>query len=52
MHGSVGEKIHNSSYVDSTLMTGPESEIMRCIHIGLLCVQKNAADRPTMAISC
>ncbi|CAL5408516.1 unnamed protein product [Camellia sinensis] len=36
--------------VDSTLMTGPESEIMRCIHIGLLCVQENAADKPTMAI--
>ncbi|RZC71533.1 hypothetical protein C5167_034712 [Papaver somniferum] len=26
-----------------------ESEVMRCIHIGLLCVQENAADRPTMA---
>ncbi|CAA3016576.1 receptor kinase At4g00960 [Olea europaea subsp. europaea] len=24
-------------------------EIMRCIHIGLLCVQEDAADRPTMA---
>ncbi|XP_028113568.1 cysteine-rich receptor-like protein kinase 29 [Camellia sinensis] len=36
--------------VDSTLITGPKSEIMRCIHIGLLCVQENAADRPTMAI--
>ncbi|KAK4489579.1 hypothetical protein RD792_005391 [Penstemon davidsonii] len=23
--------------------------ILRCIHIGLLCVQENAADRPTMA---
>jgi hypothetical protein len=22
---------------------------MRCIHIGLLCVQENVADRPTMA---
>jgi hypothetical protein len=22
---------------------------MRCIHVGLLCVQKDAADRPTMA---
>ncbi|CAL5410968.1 unnamed protein product [Camellia sinensis] len=36
--------------VDSTLMIGPKSEIMRCIHIGLLCVQENATDRPTMAI--
>ncbi|XP_026392467.1 putative receptor-like protein kinase At4g00960 [Papaver somniferum] len=26
-----------------------ESEVMRCIHIGLLCVQENASDRPTMA---
>uniref|UniRef100_F6I3J4 Cysteine-rich receptor-like protein kinase 25 n=1 Tax=Vitis vinifera TaxID=29760 RepID=F6I3J4_VITVI len=25
------------------------SEVMRCIHIGLLCVQEDAADRPTMA---
>ncbi|CAL2251500.1 unnamed protein product [Prunus armeniaca] len=24
------------------------SEVMRCVHIGLLCVQDNAADRPTM----
>ena len=24
------------------------SEAMRCIHIGLLCVQDHAADRPTM----
>ncbi|KAM7469390.1 hypothetical protein LguiA_007573 [Lonicera macranthoides] len=26
-----------------------EEEIMRCIHIGLLCVQDSATDRPTMA---
>ncbi|PRQ54954.1 putative protein kinase RLK-Pelle-DLSV family [Rosa chinensis] len=25
------------------------TEVMRCVHIGLLCVQDNAADRPTMA---
>ena len=24
-------------------------EIMRCIHIGLLCIQENVADRPNMA---
>ena len=24
-------------------------EVIRCIHIGLLCVQKDPADRPTMA---
>jgi hypothetical protein len=26
-----------------------QSHILRCIHIGLLCVQEFAADRPTMA---
>ncbi|KAL5702956.1 non-specific serine/threonine protein kinase [Ranunculus cassubicifolius] len=25
------------------------TEVMRCVHIGLLCVQKDAAKRPTMA---
>ncbi|XP_058072881.1 cysteine-rich receptor-like protein kinase 34 isoform X5 [Magnolia sinica] len=25
------------------------SDMLRCIHIGLLCVQENAADRPTMS---
>lgn len=25
------------------------NEVTRCIHIGLLCVQKNPADRPSMA---
>ncbi|PRQ36660.1 putative protein kinase RLK-Pelle-DLSV family [Rosa chinensis] len=25
------------------------SEVMKCMHVGLLCVQDNAADRPTMA---
>lgn len=24
------------------------SEVLKCVHIGLLCVQDNAADRPTM----
>lgn len=28
---------------------GSRNEILRCIHIGLLCVQENAATRPTMA---
>ncbi|CAL5410971.1 unnamed protein product [Camellia sinensis] len=36
--------------VDSTLMTGSKGEIMRCFHIALLCIQENAADRPTMAL--
>ena len=26
----------------------PPSEILRCIHVGLLCVQDHALDRPTM----
>ncbi|KAL1537378.1 non-specific serine/threonine protein kinase [Salvia divinorum] len=29
--------------------SGSTNEMLRCIHIGLLCVQKDAADRPTMA---
>ncbi|XP_010267900.1 PREDICTED: cysteine-rich receptor-like protein kinase 29 [Nelumbo nucifera] len=36
--------------VDSTLREGcSRQQVMRCIHIGLLCVQENEADRPTMA---
>ncbi|CAJ1977299.1 unnamed protein product [Sphenostylis stenocarpa] len=35
--------------VDPTLNNGSESEIMRCIHIGLLCVQDNVGARPSMA---
>ncbi|KAJ6769673.1 CYSTEINE-RICH RECEPTOR-KINASE-LIKE PROTEIN [Salix purpurea] len=35
--------------IDPTLNVGPRSEIMRSIHIGLLCVQENEALRPTMA---
>ncbi|KAI3869009.1 hypothetical protein MKX03_002861, partial [Papaver bracteatum] len=27
-----------------------EVDIMRCIHVGLLCVQESAKDRPTMSI--
>ncbi|XP_020421411.1 cysteine-rich receptor-like protein kinase 29 [Prunus persica] len=38
-----------SNLIDPTLKTGSRNEIMRCIHIGLLCVQENVADRPTMA---
>ncbi|KAI3466599.1 hypothetical protein Pfo_023262 [Paulownia fortunei] len=29
--------------------SGAPSDMLRCIHIGLLCVQENAADRPTMS---
>ncbi|EEF43948.1 ATP binding protein, putative [Ricinus communis] len=35
--------------IDPSLKSGSSSEMMRCIQIGLLCVQENVADRPTMA---
>nr|CAD1841125.1 unnamed protein product [Ananas comosus var. bracteatus] len=36
--------------VDSSLGNHyPRSEVLRCIHIGLLCVQENPADRPNMS---
>ncbi|KAK4439300.1 Cysteine-rich receptor-like protein kinase [Sesamum alatum] len=40
-----------ANVVDPFLRSSPGSmrEILRCIHIGLLCVQENASDRPTMA---
>ncbi|XP_058194579.1 cysteine-rich receptor-like protein kinase 26 isoform X2 [Rhododendron vialii] len=38
-----------SRLIDETLVDGSKSEKMRCIHIGLLCVQENVAKRPTMA---
>ncbi|KAB1201232.1 Cysteine-rich receptor-like protein kinase 25 [Morella rubra] len=38
-----------SSMIDPALRASSTAEIMRCIHIGLLCVQENVADRPTMA---
>jgi hypothetical protein len=38
-----------SNLIDPTLRASSTSEIMRCIHIGLLCVQENVVDRPTMA---
>ncbi|KAI3718763.1 hypothetical protein L6452_19646 [Arctium lappa] len=40
-----------SNMIDPTLKTGSGSlrDIIRCIHIGLLCVQENVNDRPTMA---
>ncbi|KAL0372976.1 UNVERIFIED_CONTAM: Cysteine-rich receptor-like protein kinase [Sesamum calycinum] len=40
-----------TSIIDPVLMSGTASQadILRCIHIGLLCVQENATDRPTMA---
>ncbi|XP_068312707.1 cysteine-rich receptor-like protein kinase 29 [Pyrus communis] len=38
-----------SNLIDPISNSGSIPEIMRCIHIGLLCVQPNTADRPTMA---
>ncbi|KAL5579096.1 hypothetical protein UlMin_011538 [Ulmus minor] len=37
-----------STLVDPLMRIGSGSEITRCIHIGLLCVQENVANRPTM----
>ncbi|XP_047167225.1 cysteine-rich receptor-like protein kinase 44 [Vigna umbellata] len=35
--------------VDPSLNNNSVNEVMRCIHIGLLCVQENITNRPTMA---
>lgn len=35
--------------VDPALPAASKSEILRCIHIGLLCIQHNPAERPTMS---
>ncbi|XP_058725222.1 cysteine-rich receptor-like protein kinase 44 isoform X2 [Vicia villosa] len=34
--------------IDPALNNDSQNEIMRCIHIGLLCVQENIASRPSM----
>ena len=39
----------SSNLVDPTLRTDSTTEILKCIHIGLLCVQENVVNRPTMA---
>ncbi|BFG20063.1 hypothetical protein CerSpe_063370 [Prunus speciosa] len=38
-----------ANIMDPKLTTGLGTEMMRCIHIGLLCVQENVASRPSMA---
>ena len=38
-----------SNLIDPTLSDSPTTEILRCIHIVLLCVQENVDDRPNMA---
>lgn len=35
--------------VDPLVSSGYTADILRCIHIGLLCVQENVTNRPTMA---
>ena len=38
-----------SNIIGPTLGVDSKNEIIRWIHIGLLCVQENVANRPTMA---
>lgn len=35
--------------IDPSLSTGSRIEIIRCIHMSLLCVQESIEDRPTMS---
>ena len=37
-----------SNIIDPMLKDSPITETMRCINIGLLCVQENVAERPDM----
>ncbi|KAK3431919.1 hypothetical protein EUGRSUZ_E03051 [Eucalyptus grandis] len=37
-----------SNIIDPSMTSGSSTEIARCIHIGLLCVQENVVSRPTM----
>jgi hypothetical protein len=37
-------------FVDPLLMEScPSTEVLKCMHIGLLCVQEDPADRPTIS---
>ncbi|XP_058754074.1 cysteine-rich receptor-like protein kinase 10 [Vicia villosa] len=38
-----------TNIIDPSLNNSSQNEIMRCIHIGLLCVQEKVVERPTMA---
>ncbi|KAF8030101.1 hypothetical protein BT93_E2509 [Corymbia citriodora subsp. variegata] len=38
-----------SNIIDPSISSGSNTEIARCIHIGLLCVQEDVTSRPTMA---
>ncbi|GLT32907.1 hypothetical protein SLA2020_075370 [Shorea laevis] len=37
------------NFIDPILRDGSRSELLRCMQLGLLCVQENVARRPTMA---
>ncbi|CAK8569575.1 unnamed protein product [Lathyrus sativus] len=37
-----------TNIIDPTIINDSINEVLRCIHIGLLCVQENATNRPTM----
>ncbi|KAL3742078.1 hypothetical protein ACJRO7_017543 [Eucalyptus globulus] len=37
-----------SDLIDPNLADGSRTEMLRCVHVGLLCVQEIEADRPTM----
>ncbi|KAK2644341.1 hypothetical protein Ddye_019536 [Dipteronia dyeriana] len=38
-----------SNLIDPTLKEGSRNEMLKCLHIGLLCVQESISDRPTIA---
>uniref|UniRef100_A0A7N0VGK0 Protein kinase domain-containing protein n=1 Tax=Kalanchoe fedtschenkoi TaxID=63787 RepID=A0A7N0VGK0_KALFE len=38
-----------TNMIDPTIFSGPRNDILRIIHIGLLCVQDSVSARPTMA---
>ncbi|KAJ6890438.1 hypothetical protein NC651_024060 [Populus alba x Populus x berolinensis] len=46
----IGEKEQLRILIDETLRGSPVGDVMRCLHIGLLCVQENVSSRPTMAV--
>ncbi|KAK9133575.1 hypothetical protein Scep_013103 [Stephania cephalantha] len=46
MHWKEGAHLE---FLDPSLTSSSPSEVMKCMHIGLLCIQNNIEDRPTMA---
>nr|XP_011460340.1 PREDICTED: cysteine-rich receptor-like protein kinase 41 isoform X2 [Fragaria vesca subsp. vesca] len=50
LHGTYGMKATGLALADEVPTASYSSlKVLRCVHIGLLCVQDNAADRPTMS---